>query len=183
MLIVTDIEATCWETGNPPGMSETIEIGAVKVDLARGLILDRFSQLIKPEANPKLSDYCTNLTSITQKDIDRAHDFPTGHNAFKKFYGNRRNIFVSWGRYDINQLLTDCNRYTYHEEVVNSFLGSVETINLSSLFKNIIGSKKGMGLQRALAHLGMEFEGTPHRGVDDAYNTARIAIKLLSRGG
>ena len=33
-----------------------------------------------------------------------------------------------------------------------------------------------------LTNLGMNFEGTPHRGIDDAKNIARIALKLLADG-
>ena len=29
-------------------------------------------------------------------------------------------------------------------------------------------------------HIGLEFEGTPHSGVDDARNIARILVRLLS---
>merc|ERR1719436_2073239 len=35
------------------------------------------------------------------------------------------------------------------------------------------------GLQTMLDMLGLEFEGTPHSGVDDARNIARILIRLL----
>ena len=31
-----------------------------------------------------------------------------------------------------------------------------------------------MGVGGALRYLGLEFEGTPHRGIDDARNIARI---------
>jgi len=36
------------------------------------------------------------------------------------------------------------------------------------------------GLQTMLDMLGLEFEGNPHSGVDDARNIARILIRLLS---
>merc|ERR1712226_173449 len=36
------------------------------------------------------------------------------------------------------------------------------------------------GLQTMLDMLGLEFEGTPHSGVDDARNIARILVRLLS---
>ena len=33
------------------------------------------------------------------------------------------------------------------------------------------------GLQKMLERLGLEFEGTPHSGIDDATNIARVASR------
>ena len=38
----------------------------------------------------------------------------------------------------------------------------------------MVGTKTRLGLEAALAAVGLEFDGRPHRGVDDARNTARL---------
>ena len=37
-------------------------------------------------------------------------------------------------------------------------------------------------LQMKLAKVGLAFEGTPHRGIDDARNIGRLALALQERG-
>ena len=37
-------------------------------------------------------------------------------------------------------------------------------------------------LQMKLAKVGLAFEGTPHRGLDDARNIGRLALALQERG-
>ncbi|XP_032915901.1 3'-5' exoribonuclease 1 isoform X3 [Catharus ustulatus] len=44
--------------------------------VAFGLQEDTFQQYVKPEINPKLSDFCISLTGITQDIVDKADIFP-----------------------------------------------------------------------------------------------------------
>ena len=39
-----------------------------------------------------------------------------------------------------------------------------------------------MGMDNLLNKLGLKLEGRHHRGVDDAYNVAKILIDILRRG-
>ena len=50
---------------------------------------------------------------------------------------------------------------------------------MKPLFSIAYGITTDLGVGQALEHLGMEFEGTPHRGDDDAYNIARILQKVF----
>ena len=69
-----DLEATCWLGRPPHGVTEIIEIGAVKYN-GYGEELGVFNQFIKPTVNPLLSPFCTKLTSITQENVDRSKTF------------------------------------------------------------------------------------------------------------
>ncbi|MFN8888672.1 MAG: exonuclease domain-containing protein, partial [Cyclobacteriaceae bacterium] len=71
--IIFDLEATCWE-GFDKSQNETIEIGALKVNDNREIVSE-FSSFIKPLKNPILSDFCKQLTSIQQEDVDQAQHF------------------------------------------------------------------------------------------------------------
>ena len=55
---------------------EIIEIGAVMVDRETLSIVDEFQTFIKPIRHPILTDFCKQLTSITQSQVDTAPTFP-----------------------------------------------------------------------------------------------------------
>ncbi|KKM06925.1 hypothetical protein LCGC14_1739050 [marine sediment metagenome] len=89
MIIVVDLEATCWEDNKEKQNSEMeiIEIGGVLLD-PNFDILEKISVFVKPIINPILTDYCKNLTSIQQENVDTAQEFPQAlqcfSNAIKK---------------------------------------------------------------------------------------------------
>jgi len=80
-------------------------------------------------------------------------------------------LFASWGMYDKKQMLRDCELHSA------PFPFDDEHLNL----KNHAAARMGRapkGIGRVLARLGMEFEGTPHRGIDDVRNIIRILKKV-----
>ena len=72
--IIFDLEATCIEDRSIQFTNEIIEIGAVKLDEQLNQI-DTFQLFIKPTLNPILSDFCIDLTTITQAEVDQGEDF------------------------------------------------------------------------------------------------------------
>ncbi|XP_078004907.1 3'-5' exoribonuclease 1 isoform X2 [Phascolarctos cinereus] len=75
-ICVIDFEATC-EEGNPPEFThEIIEFPIVLLNAHTLEIEDTFQQYVRPEINTQLSDFCINLTGITQEIVDRADTFP-----------------------------------------------------------------------------------------------------------
>ncbi len=73
--IILDLEATCWKDRNNGKPNEIIEIGALKID-ENGKTISEFSRFVKPKLNPTLSDFCMELTTIPQSEIDSASNFP-----------------------------------------------------------------------------------------------------------
>jgi hypothetical protein len=80
-LYCVDLEATCDEVGlheSPrslvvvPDQMETIEIGLVVIDLETLEIVDEFQRFVQPQINPTLTDFCKQLTSIQQSNVDGA---------------------------------------------------------------------------------------------------------------
>lgn len=162
--VVIDLEATC---GFPEQKteSEIIEIGAVFSDLQwnhRG----EFNSFIKPTRNPLLTAYCKDLTSISQSEVDSSPGFHQVmiklQQATKKITGKllKDLLFCSWGNYDRNQFIRDCDYYEYQYP----FGGHT---NLKSVTSGKL-NKKGKGVGRMLKSLGLKFIGTAHRGIDDA---------------
>ena len=67
---------------------ETIEIGAVLVDNVRVEVVDELDLFVRPVRHPALSDFCKDLTSIRQEDVDAADPFPVAWQRFLNCAGD-----------------------------------------------------------------------------------------------
>jgi len=171
--IVFDLEATCWEDKRHNHVQEIIEIGALKMNHF-GDEIGRFSQFIKPVLFPTLSPFCKKLTSITQKDVEKADEFLTVIEDFQDWIGlfdNEDYLLCSWGFFDRKQLIHDCELHKTEGNWAN------QHISLKHQFNDYKGNRKPIGLNKAIRTEGFEFTGTPHRGIDDAVNLAKIFVK------
>lgn len=167
--LVVDLEATCDDGGRMPREEmEIIEIGAVLVDAATLTPVDRFQTFVRPVRHPRLTPFCTGLTSITQADVDPAPAFPVAMQRLTRWIGGRDALFCSWGDYDRDQFARDARRHG----VTLPF--GARHLNLKRAFGERIGERRGPGTGQALRRVGLRFEGTPHRGIDDACNIARL---------
>lgn len=172
--IVFDLEATCWE-GRPDGMvQEIIEIGAVRLNRF-GEVEDVFNRFVQPVINPTLSLFCRQLTNIDQRDIDRSRTFPDVIDEFQDwadiFYEDY--LLCSWGNFDKRMFIQDCKLHELEYEWAE------DHINLKRQYHEIRRLRKARGLQYTLEKEGFEFEGTAHRGIDDAKNLVKIFVKYL----
>lgn len=76
LINVVDVEATCWDGQPPPGqVSEIIEIGLTVVDLDQGDRLAKHRILVRPQRS-RVSAFCTELTSLTQEEVDQGVTLP-----------------------------------------------------------------------------------------------------------
>ena len=174
--LVVDLEATCWDD---PVMrerqreeSEIIEIGAVLLDDAL-TIIDKFQTFVHPNRHPNLSEFCQKLTSIRQTDVDSAPTFPEAMDLLVNgFLKGSRAILCSWGYYDRNQIKLECQRHAVHYPFGTGHINI--KVNFSQWSKERGGPDKSHGVSQALKKIGMTFQGTPHRGIDDAINIVRI---------
>jgi 3'-5' exoribonuclease 1 len=174
-LIVIDLEATCDDRSLVPRTEmETIEIGAVLVAEDTLEPVDTFSTFIRPVRHPRLTPFCTRLTTITQGDVDAAPRFPDAIAALRRFLRGTTSLFCSWGAYDLNQLRQDAR---YHK----IGLPFAEHLNLKEHFSDHLLTSKRFGMAGALARVGLRLEGTHHRGIDDARNIARLLPWSLGR--
>lgn len=173
--LVVDLEATCSEDNAVPKHEmEMIEIGAVMVSAATLQPVDEFQTFIRPVRHPILTDFCKQLTSITQSQVESAPLFSVGLEAFMTWANGFSDfVFCSWGRYDRTQFERDCKYMG-----IAYPLGE-RHINLKAEFANSKGVRK-MGLSRALEHIGLKFQGSHHRGIDDARNIAALLPYIFS---
>ena len=176
-ILVVDLEATCWEDQKTPDGEgqgihnmEIIELGCA-LATRQGKLLDTGSFLVRPIRNPALSSFCTELTGITQEMVDEAPAFPGAVQAMNAWLGDLPDdlIWCSWGNYD-----------RLHLEAQSLLDGAQPAIlarphlNLKRIWRRTTGQKKRNGLASALVFHDLAFEGSQHRGVDDARNITRL---------
>ena len=176
--LVIDLEATCDDQGAVPRREmEIIEIGAVWVDGETLQARSEFQRFVRPVRHPELTEFCQQLTSITQAEVDAAATFPEVLAELREYaYSSRsRPVFGSWGNYDRHQFQQDAR---FHG--VKLPFGT-EHLNIKRAFSNAIGSRKRYGMAGALRRVGIPLEGTHHRGIDDARNIAKLLPYALAR--
>ncbi len=165
--IIFDLEATCDDKHKIK--NEIIEIGAVKIN-DNLEVVEEFQRFVRPVINIKLTDFCKNLTKISQQDVDDANTFDYVIQEFKEFIGDNYKL-CSWGFYDKSQLLSDCEIHLENKNWIKNH------ISLKHQHQKINNLKKGLGMSGALKMEKLVLEGTHHRGIDDARNIAKIFIK------
>lgn len=173
--IVFDLEATCWEERDNR-RNETIEIGAVLIN-EKQEVISEFQQFVKPLMNPVLSDFCTNLTSIQQADVDDAPLFPEAIENFKTWFQESEEDYLlcSWGFYDRKQLEHDAGIHGLEADWV------AQHISLKHQYAKFKGLRRAIGMKNALKKEKIALDGTHHRGIDDARNIAKIFVKYFDR--
>jgi inhibitor of KinA sporulation pathway (predicted exonuclease) len=183
---VVDCEATCWETkqeqGNQP--NEVIEIGICVLELKTGKILDPSGYVVKP-LHTKVSPFCTKLTGWTQAEIDEGSAIQDVlHAIAADYHMTKDHIWFSCGEYDRVKLGSSgrgslMDLYGIKRES-NPFAWMRAHVNIKTLFamKHKLGRE--MGMDKMLAHIGEPLEGQHHKGVDDAYNIAKIVRSVLA---
>ena len=87
---------------------ETIEIGLVVIDLETLEVVDEFQRFVRSQINPVLTDFCKQLTSIQQADVDSAGTYVEVGQELGAFITRYPNAaWASWGDYDARQLERD----------------------------------------------------------------------------
>ncbi len=176
MILVVDLEATCWQDkiispGRPQTVDEMeiIEFGCVLAQ-TDGTVMESRSFMVRPVKHPALSSFCTELTTITQQDVD---DAPTYLEAIEQIDGWLANYNLtawgSWGNYDRKQLDAERLRYGWSPIFAKS-----PHLNLKQMWRKGRANSRSSGLQNALKFHNLPFVGTEHRGIDDAINIAKL---------
>lgn len=171
---VVDLEATCDQPESfPRSESEIIEIGGVLVDPGTLEPIDEFQTFVQPQLHPRLTAFCTELTSIQQHQVQDAPVFAEAVVRMKAWLAGREVLLASWGAYDQRQLDREARRHRV------GLPWGRDHLNLKAEFGRVAGKRMGCG--GALRRAGLRFEGTPHRGIDDARNIVRLMPFALRR--
>ena len=175
-IFVIDVEATCWDNdvkfgrGVQQYVSDIIEIGITTVDLKERRIEASDSILVIPTQS-EISTFCTGLTTITPELIEKEGvSFHRAMDILDDDYKVGKNMWGSWGLYDYKILARQCEREHTRIPLNNLHL------NIKAMFAWQFGFSMGLG--KACNYLGIKFEGTAHRGVDDSKMIAKILLEL-----
>ncbi|CAE6524724.1 unnamed protein product [Rhizoctonia solani] len=208
-LLAFDVEATCVQGTDFNWPNEIIEWPVVLLKWsdrdAEGRastleVVDEFRSYVKPIWRPKLSDFCTSLTGISQASIDTAPQFKTLLRRFQAFLAKhelvdprtgkpiKRFAFCTDGPFDVRDF---CVKTAYINKlpmpewlrqdvvdvrrIVNSYISRTES------GKKYISRMHSLNMVAQLHALGLQFEGRQHCGMDDARNVARILVELGKR--
>jgi len=178
--LVLDLEATCDDgiKNYPKSKKEIIEIGAVIADID-GLVYEEFDVFVKPVIIPILSDFCKELTTITQDQVDNGLLIVDAFNELEQFWLNMKNKYPelvgwgSWGYFDKGQIDHELQRINYTQPFSISF-SNVRHYNFSDLYRYKKALPRKVGLGKAISQNSLSFTGTAHRAIDDVKNIAQI---------
>ena len=131
---------------------------------------------MKPQAG-SISNYIKNLTGITAYHVKEAPVFEQAMSDFISWLPTGEDIrFVSWSMTDRKQLVEEAANKNIDLSGLNEIL---ETwIDAQDLFGEKMDTTQCYRLSEALIASGIYQDGESHDGLNDAYNTAKLFIKL-----
>lgn len=175
-IVCIDLEATCWDDSSPKTsgkeVSEIIEMGYALVDVKTGHIDMNGSYIIKP-LRSKISKFCTDLTGITQEQVDKGMRFDEACALIRKGLGTKMRTWASFGEYDRAMVVDQC------KEMGVKYPFSYCHLNVKAWYGGVHGSINSKGLRQACEIEGLGWEGRHHSGMWDTYNLARLVSHLL----
>lgn len=173
--LLIDLEGTCGP-GIKHNLTEIIEIGAC-IATEDGDIIDKVSYFVKPTENVNLTPFCVKLTSITQSQIDESETLDVILPKFDKWVSQYDvECWGSWGMYDSNQFLRECKRKNIS---LPYFYRNLQHTNFKNAHKLQHNLEIELGLKAACNVHKIVFEGTHHRGVDDATMVGKLLPYIL----
>lgn len=110
-LCMLDFEATC--DANPDfSPQEIIEFPVILYNATKQEIVDEFHFFCRPQKQPKLTEFCKQLTGITQQDVDKAMTLNSVLTKFDEWLAkwelaDDEFAFVTCGTYDLQTLLPE----------------------------------------------------------------------------
>lgn len=186
-LAVLDFEATCEdrkrESSWDPSMQEIIEIPVGLVDLSRRAIVAEFGSFVRPTLQPQLTEFCTELTSIRQSDVDASPTIAPVIESLTAWLAEhgataRNTLMVTCGDWDLKTMWP-------RQVALSPGLTTPEVFRTWCNIKRIYARCTGNGLTGMMGMmrtLGLRHEGHHHRGADDVRNLCRLALALVEKG-
>ena len=180
---VLDFEATC-EDGVKYFDHEVIEFPSVLLKFNGQTYepIAEFQQFCKPLKNPTLSKFCTELTGITQEQVDAGYNFPDVLNSHYNWLTEQTNggsvIILTCGYWDLSTMMpNECKTWAIIPPAIYN-----QYINVKKEVQNFYKNDNCRGMFSILQELGIELEGRHHSGIDDCRNIAKIFQRMVVDG-
>lgn len=150
---------------------EVIQIGAVKMDENMN-ICGSYQIIVKPRYFKKLHRHVSELTGITQEQMDMGTPLEEAAERFRRWCG-KDYAFLTWGPDDIPMLKENLNA----NSVSGDWVGAV--YDLQRIFNTRTdGLSKQRSLEYAMDYFEIAQKLPAHDALNDAYFTALVAQKL-----
>ncbi len=150
---------------------EVIQIGAVKLDKNMN-ICGSYQIIVKPKYFKKLHKHVSELTGISQEQIDLGTPLPEAAERFRAWCGDDF-AFLTWGPDDVPMLKENF----VVNDLATEWLDS--TYDLQLIFnRQTDDEKKQRSLEYAMEHFEIPMNLPAHDALNDAYFTALVAMKL-----
>ena len=155
---------------------EVIQIGAVKLDKNMN-ICGSYQIIVKPKYYKKLHRHVSELTGISQEQMDIGTPLTEAAERFRKFCG-KDFVFLTWGPDDIPMLKENFNANGMDHSWLNN------TYDLQKIFNTQTdGQNKQRSLEYAMDYYEIPMTLPAHDALNDAYFTALVAQKMDVPGG
>jgi inhibitor of KinA sporulation pathway (predicted exonuclease) len=175
IVAIVDFEATC---GNVPNSEvEIIAWGCVLLETSDFSLLHSkqkgFRTFIRPQIHPIMSQFCLDLTGVSQQEVSWGQSFKCGFEEFLEWikpYGSFEDFtFGAWGEFDKKQLEIQCR--IDGQEVPFSDWCNLRTEVMRELG---IGKNSKSSVRSVVEGLGGHFEGREHCAYSDCLTVAQI---------
>lgn len=168
---IVDTETTGLDTKE----DYVIEIGGIKVDTETWDEVEQFSALIKNKGNPEISKLITEITGITNEDIDRSGvDMSVAYYDFCMVFADVKYFIAHNKNFDKEMMVNNFKRYNLDP----SLLTNKEWICSAADIPH--EGKKCWTLSHMALDYGVSVDpGTLHRAVDDV----RLLKQMLEARG
>lgn len=186
---VLDFEATCDNGAHLLKPQEIIEFPCILVELntVKGgfEVVSCFHSYVKPIIHTQLTEYCTELTGITQDMVSNSPPFDEVFSNFCNWYNDHINtekeksIIVTSGNWDIGNMFVEQCKLFPSTITIPEFMCT--WINIKKLFALTMGQYP-LGIKNMLKTTDSKQIGNIHCGIDDCVNIITIMNQLLQRG-
>lgn len=150
---------------------EVIQIGAVKLDRKMN-ICGSYQIIVKPKYYKKLHRHVSELTGITQEQMDLGTELAEASERFRKWCGDDY-AFLTWGPDDIPMLRENLNAHGISSDWIAT------TYDLQRIFNTRTdGLSKQRSLEYAMDYFEIPQNLPAHDALNDAYFTALVAQRL-----
>lgn len=155
---------------------EVIQIGAVKLN-ENMQPCGSYQVIVKPKHFKKLHRHVSELTGITQEQMDAGTPLPVAEANFRKWCGNDF-VFLTWGPDDIPMLKENLNIHGINSKWLE------RVYDLQVIFnRQTDGGNKQRSLEYAMEYFDVPQRLPAHDALNDAYFTALVAAKLDVHAG
>lgn len=158
--------------------TETIEIGAIKIDAATNRIVDEFTCVVRPQFNHRIEPNITRLTGITTREVRSAGTFCAALANFIDWIGLDDAKIYSWSPSDYFQLRQECRaKQIAFPEALSDWT------DFQAEYPRYLGYSRNrcFSLKDAANLIGATMiPGCAHRALYDAQITAKLVLFALT---